>query len=303
MTLTATITETRIRSLDGLRGLAALTVVLGHTRLVVLENTASPLALSWPIRLPLDFIAIMGNHAAWLFFVLSGFVLSRMFLENRVPDYGRYILGRLARLYLPVWGALVIVFVAMLAVPRTVTGLGAWVTGHPAEATVSDFVKDMFLLLGTSGNLSPLWSLQWEVLFSLLLIVYVTLLQKVPVGALFTAFIALAFLGAFVGNTILIYMPMFGLGVCLALSWDRIRRGMARLHRPNTRVRNAVVGFGLLGLIVVLQYASVLMTRLGVSPALSSGLELSISLIALTLLLVVASFHEPTRWFLERRSV
>lgn len=202
--------------------------------------------------MPLDFIAIMGNHAVWLFFVLSGFVLSRMSLEDRVPDYGRYVLGRLARLYLPVWGALAIVLIVMLAVPRTVTGLGAWVTGHPAEATVSDFVKDMFLLLGTSGNLSPLWSLQWEVLFSLLLIVYVTLLQKVPVGVGFTLLIALAFLGAYIGNVIIIYMPMFGLGVCLALS---------------------------------------------------RGLELSISLIALTLLLVVASFHEPTRWFLERRSV
>jgi peptidoglycan/LPS O-acetylase OafA/YrhL len=178
MTTTPPLTLSRIRSLDGLRGLAALTVVLGHARLVVLQNTDSDLVRFAPIRIPLDFIATMGGHAVWLFFILSGFVLSRMFLENKVTDYGRYILGRLARLYLPVWGALMLVLVCMLAVPRNVAGLGSWVSGHPTQATASDFVKDMFLMLGTSGNLSPLWSLQWEVLFSLLLIVYVTLPGK-----------------------------------------------------------------------------------------------------------------------------
>ena len=95
--------ERRYRSLDALRGVAALSVVLLHfSNIFVDTNRADFERISDAIKLfaasPLGFL-IEGSQAVLVFFVLSGFVLTLML--ERGMHYGEYAVRRIARLYIP----------------------------------------------------------------------------------------------------------------------------------------------------------------------------------------------------------
>src|SRR5205814_1190229 len=103
----------RARGLDGLRGLAALVVVVHHCLLTsptlaraylpghralgpgAAALTYSPLHLFWA-----------GSEAVIVFFVLSGFVLTLAVSGDRA-DWLRYYPRRMLRLYVPVVGSVV----------------------------------------------------------------------------------------------------------------------------------------------------------------------------------------------------
>ncbi|WP_440711096.1 acyltransferase family protein [Herbiconiux sp. YIM B11900] len=226
-------TSSRIASLDGLRGLAALTVVLGHARLILL---ADPVLTVAGLQQVAEGVGVIGNKAVWLFFVLSGLVLTRFATGRSGFDYGAYLLSRLARLYLPVWAALALTATSLLIAPRVANlGLGQWIDGHPPGMTPAGLVADATLVAGTSGTLSPLWTLQWEVLFSLLLVLYIAVLRRVPPAAGVALGIALATLGARLGSEILLYLPMFAIGVALALGWPQLSGLARRLQSPGGR--------------------------------------------------------------------
>lgn len=97
----------RIESLDSLRGISALIVVIFHCllafeifRIANHENkfingymeafTVTPLHTIWA-----------GKEAVLLFFILSGFVLAIPFTKNTVPTYGVFIIKRFFRIYIP----------------------------------------------------------------------------------------------------------------------------------------------------------------------------------------------------------
>lgn len=97
----------RIESLDSLRGIAAMVVVIFHclmsftlfhdanyeykfNNLLVELFTVSPLHTLWA-----------GKEAVLLFFVLSGFVLMIPFTNNKKPKYSSYLLKRICRIYIP----------------------------------------------------------------------------------------------------------------------------------------------------------------------------------------------------------
>jgi peptidoglycan/LPS O-acetylase OafA/YrhL len=90
----------RFYELDSLRGLAAITVVFDHFIRIwppeiihVLDRT--------PLRL-----LIAGRQAVILFFLLSGFVFTLPHKRNSPLNYGRFLLKRVRRIYLPYLGAL-----------------------------------------------------------------------------------------------------------------------------------------------------------------------------------------------------
>ena len=84
----------RIASLDGLRGLAAATVLFTHVLLAGIAFHAYD-ARDAPVW--------AGNVAVGVFFVLSGFVLT-LPSTRRAENWVAYYPARLLRLYLPVWG-------------------------------------------------------------------------------------------------------------------------------------------------------------------------------------------------------
>jgi len=101
------LSDGRNLALDGVRGLAALSVALGHCMLIVAGmDVWSKTAFDFP-AMPAQEIAgrlmhllFPGNGAVMVFFVLSGYVLWGSFARKRpttadVPDY---IVARLFRL-------------------------------------------------------------------------------------------------------------------------------------------------------------------------------------------------------------
>ena len=148
-------------SLDGLRGLAALIVVLAHTQ--------AALVIDPVIRKPL-LVALgpltNGNGAVRLFFVLSGFVLTHSLAR------GGSTLGYWAKRYL------------RIQLPFAVALIGTWLLsfGYSSDLDRPGFMRgfaahispgELFSYIwwpGNAGRQLPVgWSLQVEMVFSLLL--------------------------------------------------------------------------------------------------------------------------------------
>ncbi|MBA2368557.1 MAG: acyltransferase [Candidatus Protochlamydia sp.] len=97
------ISNKRFQFLDGLRGVAALWVVLMHMHTLIKERSA----YSFPFLL--DFFLSHGEVGVSIFFVLSGFVISYSIRNARItwPFIGNFFLRRSLRLDPPYWAALI----------------------------------------------------------------------------------------------------------------------------------------------------------------------------------------------------
>jgi peptidoglycan/LPS O-acetylase OafA/YrhL len=98
-------TLTRLRSIDALRGIAALGVVVYHAVEQGKQTLPSNL-LEYPLRL-VQFISSFGYIGVFLFFVISGFCIHLQWAKSRAagqePDirFGAFWKRRLRRLYPP----------------------------------------------------------------------------------------------------------------------------------------------------------------------------------------------------------
>jgi len=221
--------SSRLAPLDGIRGLAALVVVLHHCLLVVPVLNAPDTGrrrggFAWFVNSPLH-IVWAGGEAVVVFFVLSGIVLTLPFLRARRFDWLAYYPARLLRLYLPVIASVVIASAIAVAIrPSASESTSSWLRQHDVPITVSRMVRTSVLVLGTEWLNSPLWSLRWEVLFSLLLPVYVLAYLKVlprPVGIVVA--VTLVFVGSAIGKDNIFYLSVFALGVLMARDLGPIR--------------------------------------------------------------------------------
>lgn len=233
----------RVRSLDGLRGLASLVVVVHHALLAV-PVLAAPYFGSGPVPASHPFAWVLvhtpahilwgGTEAVYVFFVLSGLVLTFPVLRSRF-SWGAYYPARLVRLYVPVFAIVALGYASLYLVRRTpVDGLSEWLTDRAGIPTLSSALTDLTLLRGASGLISPLWSLQWEVLFSISLPLFIALASTGRRHSAVKALVLFActLLGSLLEKPPLFYMPMFGIGVLLAFELDRVRHWCARLRRP-----------------------------------------------------------------------
>ncbi|MDD1475455.1 acyltransferase family protein [Arthrobacter sp. H16F315] len=226
--------QTRVTQLDGLRGIAALLVVACHVVSTlpgiggVFSNRAVDLntAETWAVFSPLH-ILWNGTPAVHVFFVLSGFVLVLPFTRpGAVPSWAQYYAKRFFRLYLPAWASLAVAVALIAMIPRTASPLqSAWADMYVVNPTVVQVLKDGLLMLNASTINTPLWSLKWEVAFSLLLPAYVFLALRwrrvwfVKIGLA----LLLAAVGAVHHVDALIYLPIFAVGAVLGVERERIR--------------------------------------------------------------------------------
>jgi peptidoglycan/LPS O-acetylase OafA/YrhL len=223
--------KSRDAGLDGLRGVAACVVVLGHVLVASsaelangqlipggnLDPTVNSVLLYTPLHL---FWA--GREAVVVFFVLSGFVLAAGPARGRPFEAARYYPHRLLRLYLPVWGALLLAWGAHLLVRGDVGGTW-WLDAHTDGLSTHAAIQDVFLLggAGTFALLGVLWSLHWEVVFSLLLPLFL-LLGWTARRALWVG-VALAVAVMLIGgrdHQWAQFLPSFMLGTLLAFGWE-----------------------------------------------------------------------------------
>jgi peptidoglycan/LPS O-acetylase OafA/YrhL len=213
----------RLSSLDGLRGVASLVVLVHHSLLsipvlavVYFGQPAAP-GLIWLVNSPLHAVWA-GTEAVYVFFILSGVVLTLPALRHRY-DWRSYYPSRLMRLYLPVLASVVLAVVCVLLVPRSGTeGHGLFMEQQNRSVSLVGVLKDATLVAPGWLN-APLWSLRWEVLFSILLPVYLFL--AIRFAKQWWLLVAVSVAASWLGNLVplhgvLMYLPMFLVGAAVA---------------------------------------------------------------------------------------
>ena len=234
--------DRRLASLDGLRGLAALSIFVFHGWLYTMPEPSATDR------------STVGDYAVHelrlglvLFFVLSGFLLSRPWFaaalgERRPPDVGRYVRTRAARI-LPAY------YVALAGSVLLLWGL----QGTPGLRLPPAAELPLFVVFGQ--NLSPasvmklnppMWSLAVEVSFYAVLPAIGWLALRLPrrrrslaivplallaVGLLYNWTIAGQGLSMTFSKTLAAMLPYFALGMLAALiaHGRTIDMGMKRL--------------------------------------------------------------------------
>ena len=145
----------RIAGLDALRGLAALSVVLGHftANYDRVYGHSADLLFSYP----------WAGYGVLLFFMISGFVI--LMTAERAARPGDFAWARFSRLYPAYWTALVLTFVVL-----TTFGLPGREPSTPrAVANVLMFQN----LLGIGNVDSVYWTLHVELYFYAIMLVLI----------------------------------------------------------------------------------------------------------------------------------
>lgn len=179
--------HTRISALDGARGVAAVGVLIHHLVLVWIPETRSAYSSDTVVTAdPVAWLAMYTPlHLVWLgtanvfvFFALSGYVLVKPFLHEPRIDVPRFYCARFVRLYIPAWASLALAL-GVLAMQGAVAAPGL----HPMSARV--VLRDAALIPGFVSNAvnGVLWSLAWEVGFSLAVPVLLVWFRRLAVVA------------------------------------------------------------------------------------------------------------------------
>jgi len=160
----------RLEELDSLRGLAALTVVLHHFKMLWQFDAAFGLS-------PITYLVVQhgtapftaGRQAVILFFVLSGFVLSLPAINLRAQSYSVFLIRRVFRIYIPYLVALVLaVFGAMTFHDKPVPS--EWLNLAWSSPVSWSLVLQHVMFIGvfnTDQFNPPIWSLVQEMRISL----------------------------------------------------------------------------------------------------------------------------------------
>lgn len=226
----------RIPSLDALRGVAALAVVIGHGFTVLGHFGLNPASEALYV--------LLGRLPVTIFFALSGYVLALPFFsaERPAPSALGFLIKRVLRIYVPY------VFIAVIAM---VCFGGA---SHAA-------VNGMLLMTGTPAGVSidpPSWSLVVEMRYSLLFPLLVLAIARAPWLTMTLAIAAASAAAAYApwaspeplrptdGYTVLssfvvtaYYAPLFCGGIALARFRD-VLMPLARRHATMLWVLAAV---------------------------------------------------------------
>jgi peptidoglycan/LPS O-acetylase OafA/YrhL len=222
-------------SLDGLRGLAAMSVALGHCFMTVSgqamsESTIRTFAVMSGTDIALRLVSLLfpAESAVMVFFVLSGHVLWTSFRRKKLrffADLPDYVSARVYRLF---------PLAIMSAVPL----------GLLTEASAKELVMNM-LLLHRSLN-GVLWSLQVEVVASLVLFALWGMTGGTGWKLLLALVMAIAAVPFFRGNPYVVFWPAFILGASISLIPPRVwGRGLIiSIGVTGLLVTNLLFGFG-----------------------------------------------------------
>ncbi len=162
----------RLGYLDGLRGLAALYVLLYHELTISLPNEAEP--LSAPMR-ALRAVFGYGHFAVCVFIVLSGFSLMLPVVQSgalHLPHGFRpYLRRRVRRLFPPYYAALALSIIAVLAATH-IPGSGSTDESYDAALRPGSIVSHVLLIHNWDFDWvyrinGPMWSVatEWQIYF------------------------------------------------------------------------------------------------------------------------------------------
>jgi len=306
-------TVPRIRSLDGLRGLAAVIVLISHSLMTVpvlaethygterIANAGHPL---WIFTYTPVHALWAGTEAVYIFFILSGLVLALPVLYGKTFDWLAYYPRRITRLYLPVIAAVLLASAIVKLMPRTDdVRLGSWLVARPNDYSLMSVVQDMILLGGVSRVVSPLWSLRWEILFSLLLPLYIAFAKKWPSlwPVKISILVALIALGEAISSSYLSYLPMFAIGVLFATEWTSIKKFSLVINRFRNPFIRSIAWASLIAVAVFALTGQWILNGILGSSA-KSLLTLPMAVTGACLLIFCAAYYPAFRNLLERSS-
>jgi peptidoglycan/LPS O-acetylase OafA/YrhL len=252
----------RLPEIDAVRGIAAATVVAWHSLLIFPSIGADTRAagLTWlnvvkysPLR-----AVFAGPQAVLLFFVISGFVLSLPLLGERRPDYRRFFIRRVARIWPAYAVACLCAFAATAAAGNSrIDRLSPWFNSVWQRPVTPGAVAHHLILVDRfpTGSFDPvLWSLVYEMRLSIvfplivLAVVFARRWWLAAAGALILTYVATraapnaSVLGGSYTVT-LRYAGFFATGVLLAIHRGALVSGYQRLP---SRERVAVALAGLI---------------------------------------------------------
>jgi peptidoglycan/LPS O-acetylase OafA/YrhL len=302
----------RLVSLDGLRGLAALIVVFHHlslslvpfsdTWIVPVANHPATGSFSWWFTSTPAELIIAGPEAVLVFFVLSGLVVALPVLNRPSFDWISYYPQRMARLYLPAIASILLAAVWIVATSQsTKPSSSLWIAASRYHLpTWQQVLGAMDLLFGDTMINNPLWTLRWEVVFSLLLPIFVlvAVATKRFWWAVIIVCLAAVGVGTLSANGSLTFLPVFLVGTVIAVRLDVIRE-WARRHE-----RSRWWGWAGAGLLVVslllLDLHWTIWGVLGGPPRLQTAAN-SVEFLGALGLVALAAFWSPAVRFLRTR--
>jgi len=287
-------------------------VVISHGLGTVPSLTASQypgspvpnvLTMEWWLNYTPLHLLLAGTEAVYVFFVLSGLVLALPYAsQGKSFSWLTYYPARLVRIYVPVVASLMLAFALMFAVPRAFTAAdGPWLHAHAELTDLGLLAKDALLLFGANTLNSPLWSLQWEVLFSLLLPIYVFVAVRankfwiVAAGLIVVAMLA----SSYFSFTAMTYLLMFAMGVLFALN-------MGSMHALGLRIEQCRYSTAIWWAVIATSAAALMsywvLRPLTVSYGVMS-LSKPIALVGAAGIVFVAAFWPTARRLFETKAI
>jgi peptidoglycan/LPS O-acetylase OafA/YrhL len=276
----------RLVALDGLRALAALEVVFAHSSYAIAKSKLEAFALFHsPVAL-----LINASGAVHLFFVLSGYCLTASALRGTTPvDLAQFYLRRVARIQ------------GRSSRSRRSHGWRHWLYPSSPDG-ITPWMRDLLgvrlslrvparaRLSRSAGGLLPQgWTLQVEMIFSLLMPMMALLASRTHWAVLVAA--SLALLAVSEQFSMLRVALDFSMGIVVYLERDRLAAAFSRLPRGVT----AILGLAGLLLVTLPMYTLLEARRPQLSSLVSSG--------GATLLLLDALYGPQLRRFLSWRPV
>ncbi|WP_173571281.1 acyltransferase family protein [Acetobacter conturbans] len=245
----------RIRSLDALRGIAALIVVFHHALICIPglnEQRTTLLSQGFAADGSLVYLTplrifVSGPSMVIMFFVLSGVVLGFTFVGRDHQKYLPFIAKRFIRIWLPFAVAILVSFaLAHVLGGMSVPTAASWFNDRIWEGqTSAGSLAHHLLMDGTQTYLdNPMWSLIIEMRISFIfpILVLLTLYNwRVAIGAALFVGLGLSILSSKIHNefvlsalTTLEYILPFIVGIYIAekskpvRQWVEARSGFAR---------------------------------------------------------------------------
>lgn len=242
----------RYRTLDSVRGIAAVTVLLHHAAMtfpgggehrqeIVAQGINSH--QGWLYATPLR-LAVSGPAAVLLFFVLSGFVLTLNLNSARQPSYGAFAIARFSRIWIPFAIAIMIASVLSFCLAaRSVPGVSPMFLHNWSQPVTGGHIARHLAMTGSAVDLDgPMWSLIHELrisfVFPLLLILTRRFNALSLIGSALMSFVCIWLIGpaGIAGHVATFlqtatYAYFFVIGILVAIHADKICRFLGSLPR------------------------------------------------------------------------
>lgn len=236
----------RLSALDGLRGVAALVVVFFHIFLIAqphLEQwlgprSGTPFSFRWWLYSSPLSIFISGAQAVVVFFLLSGIVLTLPVLRAARYDWLAYYPRRIIRLYLPVIASVLLAVGLFVLVSRDELPVAGWQAAMPRVLDPLELLAETLLVAPHPQVNAPLWSLTWEMAFSLLLPIYVLIAQRAKRWSVWVVVLSVVIIaiGGELGSPWMKGLPVFLIGAIAAVNLDRIHAAARRIDSSSRHV-------------------------------------------------------------------